>query len=188
MRSRLVAWLRVALPLAALAILSTLFLFGSKPDPDNAIPYAEVDAEELARDPRMTRPQFSGVTDSGSEITLTASRATPGSTERAEAESLRLTYRAPDGIAADLTAPRAQVEDTLIRLEGGVYMTTSDGWALTMPSIDTDLEAGRLEGGNGLTAFAPMGRLDADKLSVERNADGEHVLNLTGNVRLIYEP
>ena len=38
MRSRIVAWLRVLLPLAALAILSTLFLLGRKPDPDDAIP------------------------------------------------------------------------------------------------------------------------------------------------------
>ena len=72
MRSRLIAWLRVLLPLAALAILSTLFLLGRTPDPDDALPYAEVDAEDMVRDPRMTRPEFAGVSKSGAEVTVTA--------------------------------------------------------------------------------------------------------------------
>ena len=47
MRSRVVAWLRVLLPLAALAILSTLFLLPKSHDPDAAIPYADVDADRM---------------------------------------------------------------------------------------------------------------------------------------------
>ena len=80
MRSRLIAWLRVLLPLAALAILSTLFLLGRTPDPDDALPYAEVDAEDMVRDPRMTRPEFAGVSKSESEVTVTADL--PGLTEK----------------------------------------------------------------------------------------------------------
>ena len=88
MRSRLIAWLRVLLPLAALAILSTLFLLGRTPDPDDALPYAEVDAEDMVRDPRMTRPEFAGVSKSGAEVTVTADRASPlqGSDSAAEAQ------------------------------------------------------------------------------------------------------
>ena len=67
-------------------------------------------------------------------------------------------------------------------------MTTSDGWAMTLPQVETDAKAGQVEGSGGLTAFAPMGRLDADRLSLSRDADGQHLLNLSGNVRLIYEP
>lgn len=37
-RSCIVAWLRVLLPLTALAILSVLFLLGRKPDPEASIP------------------------------------------------------------------------------------------------------------------------------------------------------
>ena len=57
-RSVIVAWLRVLLPLGALAVLSTLFLLSRKPDPDAAIPYARVDAEALARQPRVTAPSL----------------------------------------------------------------------------------------------------------------------------------
>ena len=55
--SRLVGWLKVVLPLAALAILSTLFLLADLIDPTAAIPYAEVDVEDLARDPRWGRTE-----------------------------------------------------------------------------------------------------------------------------------
>ena len=70
--SRLVGWLKLALPLAALVILSTLFLIADRIDPEAAIPYANVDVEDLARDPRMTTPSYAGLTSDGSALTLTA--------------------------------------------------------------------------------------------------------------------
>ena len=187
MRSRLVAWLRVLLPLAALAVLSTLFMLPGTPDPDDALPYADVDAEDLARDPRMTRPRFAGVTDDGAAVTLTADSAAPEG-ESGSASRLRLTWRAAEGLAADLTAPRGQVDGDMIHLSGGVRVTTSDGWALTVPELDTDTASGRMLGEGGLTGFAPLGRIDADRMEIARDAEGRHVLNLSGGVRLIYEP
>ncbi len=188
MRTRVVAWLRVLLPLAALAILSTLFLLPKSHDPDAAIPYADVDAEALARDPRMTRPEFSGVTEDGAAVTLTAETATPAQAENPEANQLRMTWRAQDGLAADLTAPHGKIDGDLIRLNGGVRVTTSDGWAMTVPVLDTNTTSGLMTGEGGMTAFAPFGRVDADRMEMTRNADGQQVLNLTGSVRLVYQP
>lgn len=189
LRSSLIAWLRVLLPLAALAILSTLFLLGRSPDPDDALPYAEVDAEELVRDPRMTRPEFAGVSEGGARVTLTADRASPvQDQDSSSAESLRLTWRAQDGLAADLTAPHAQMDGQQIQLSGGVRVTTSDGWAMTVPQVETDLGADRMLGTGGLTGFAPIGRLDANQMEMTRNPAGEYLLNLTGDVRLVYQP
>ena len=188
MRTRVVAWLRVLLPLAALAILSTLFLLPKSHDPDAAIPYADVDAEALARDPRMTRPEFSGVTEDGAAVTLTAETATPAQAKNPEANQLRMTWRAQDGLAADLTAPHGKIDGDLIRLNGGVRVTTSDGWAMTVPQVDTDLSADRMLGTGGLTGFAPLGRLDANQMEVTRSPNGDYLLNLTGDVRLVYQP
>ncbi|WBU63673.1 hypothetical protein [Paracoccus aerodenitrificans] len=188
MRSQVVAWLRVLLPLAALGLLSILFMLGRNPDPDAAIPYADIDAEELARDPRMTHPEFSGVTDSGAEVTLTADRATPAPAESGSATALRMTWRAPDGLAVDMTAPQGEVEGKQISLTGGVRLTTSDGWAMTVPRLDTDIAADLMTGTGGLTAFAPIGRVDAETMRISRDENGENVLNLSGDVRLLYQP
>ena len=54
LHSRLVGVLKVLLPLLALAILSTLFLVSRKINPEDAIPYADVDIEDRLRDPKMT--------------------------------------------------------------------------------------------------------------------------------------
>ena len=187
MRSRIVAWLRVLLPLAALVILSTLFLLSRSPNPDDAIPYADVDAEALARDPRMTR-QIRRGHRWGAAVTLTAERATPAQSDTGAAETLRMTWRAPEGLAADLTAPRGEVDGQSVRLSGGVRVTTSDGWAMTVPQVDSDLRADLITGTGGLTAFAPLGRIDANSMEISRDDEGAHVLNLSGDVRLVYQP
>lgn len=188
MRSRIVAWLGVLLPLAALAILSTMFLLGRRPDPDAAIPYARVDANELARDPRMTRPAFAGVTTGGAAVTLTASRASPDPGRAAEAEDLRLTWRATDGLAADLAAPAAKIEGERIVLSGGVRMTTSGGWALSLQDAQADTANDVILGQGDIVAVAPFGRISAQDMRLDRGPDGQYVLNLKGDVRLIYQP
>ena len=75
--TRVVGWLKVALPPAALAILSTLFLVARRIDPEAALPYAEVDVEDLAREPRMTAPTYAGLTSDGAALTLSAKEARP---------------------------------------------------------------------------------------------------------------
>jgi hypothetical protein len=47
------------------------------PDPDRALPYAEVDVAQLARELRLTQPRFAGVLPDGREITLVAEAAAP---------------------------------------------------------------------------------------------------------------
>lgn len=188
-RTRIVRWLRVLLPLFALAILSTLFLLSKEPGEDPAIPYAEVDAAEMARQPRMTSPEFSGVTLDGAAITLAANdlRNTEGG--QGSAERLRMTWRAADGLAADVTAPDAELHDGTIRLTGGVRMTTSTGWAMTTPQLDSWIDNARIEAPADVNAFAPFGQLSAGAMQLTREPpDGDHILNFTDGVSLIYQP
>lgn len=188
-RTRIVRWLRVLLPLVALVILSTLFLLSKQPGEDPRIPYADVDAEDMAREPRMTAPEYAGVTRDGAAISLRADVVTTGDPNEAGAQGLRMTWRAEDGLAADLTAPEAAVQDGTIRLGGGVRMTTSSGWAMTTPQIDSSIDRSSITAPAEVQAFAPLGQLDAGAMQLSRDPDsGDHVLNFTGGVRLIYQP
>ena len=49
--SRVVGWLKILLPLAALALLSTLFLFSRGSDPTANLPFSETELNEIARQP-----------------------------------------------------------------------------------------------------------------------------------------
>ena len=76
--SRMVALLKVLLPLAALALLSTLFLISRGVNIEATIPFADHEIEERMRGQQITAPFFSGTTAQGDEITVTASIARPG--------------------------------------------------------------------------------------------------------------
>lgn len=191
LRSRVVAWLRVILPLTALALLSVLFLLGRKPEPDATIPYANVDPQELAERQAVTNPTYTGVTSNGSELTISGSEAVPGkSSGQGSVTNVRLTLRAQDGRAADVSAGTAQLDDDRAVLGDGVRMTTADGWVVTAPEFDATISEGILRADREVNVRAPFGDLTAGQMELRPTAPGnpDHVLDLKGGVRLIYRP
>lgn len=191
LRSCIVAWLRVILPLAALALLSVLFLLGRKPEPQATIPYATVDPQDLAERQAITNPTYAGVTTNGSQLTISGTEAAPGSgPSEGSVRSVRLTLRAPDGRAADVSAGTALMEGDQVALQDGVRMTTADGWIVTAPEFHASTTAGTLAADREVNVRAPFGDLTAGMMELRPIAEGsaDHVLDLKGGVRLIYRP
>ncbi|SES70644.1 hypothetical protein [Paracoccus homiensis] len=187
-RTRIVRWLRVLLPLVALAILSTMFLFSGKPGTEPEIPYAEVDAQGAVEKPRVIRPDYAGVTSDGAELSFQAQQVVPGSgQDQGSADSVSLDWQRRDGLSAHLTAPTGGVDDQAVSLTGGVRMTTSTGWQIDSPRIDAATDRSVVSARDGITADGPLGQLDAGAMELSPQ-DGPAVLNFTGGVRLIYTP
>lgn len=186
-RTCIVTWLRVILPLGALAILSTLFLLSRHPEPEPALPYARVEAEARAQDPRITAPSWSGVTEDGATLALSADSALPENSGIGGATALRLDWRAADGLTAKLQADDAIMAEDAIRLTGAVAVTTSTGWTFAAPEVVAATDRSQLDASGGIDATAPFGHITADRLSLTRQ-NAHHVLNFTGGVRLVYQP
>ena len=191
--TRVVGWLKVILPLAALAILSTLFLVADRIDPDDALPYAEVDVEDLAREPRMTAPTYAGTTEDGSALTLSADEARPAAEgSAAQAARLRLELATPDGGRTELVAAEARMDDTTrqVVLSGGVTLTTSTGYRLETAEVAAKLDRTWLESRAPVTATGPAGEISAAGmvLSQDNRTPGAYVLVFKGGVRLVYQP
>ena len=191
--TRVVAWLKVALPLTALAILSTLFLVARRIDPEAALPYAEVDVEDLAREPRMTAPTYAGTTSDGSALTLSADEARPASEgSAARAAGLRLDLATPDGGKTELLAAEARMDDTAqeLVLSGGVTLETSTGYRLETAEVAARLDRTGLESRAPVKATGPAGEITAEGLVLgqDNRTPGAYVLVFKGNVRLIYQP
>ena len=116
LHSQLVGWAKIILPLCALALLSTLFLFArGSSEPDIA---AFTRAEEIAREQRVTAPEFSGVTNNGDIIVISAKSARPDIT-RADTvviDEIRLRLDTPDRTFIEVTAVQGEVdrEDCLL--------------------------------------------------------------------------
>jgi lipopolysaccharide export system protein LptC len=191
--TRVVGWLKVALPLVALAILSTLFLFSDRIDPDAALPYAEVDVEDRAREPRMTAPTYAGTTSDGAALTLSAEEARPAAEGApARAEGLRLDLATPDGAVTELRAGAAVMDEGRreIVLSEGVTVTTSSGYRLETAEVAARLDRSGLESRAPVTATGPVGELQAGgmQLGEDSRTPGAYLLVFNKGVRLVYRP
>jgi lipopolysaccharide export system protein LptC len=194
LHSTLVAWLKVILPLAALGLLSTLFLVSRTIDPEDAIPFAEVDVADRIREPRVTLPTWAGVTADGAALTVTAAEARPadGAGADATAQAIRAALEMPGGGRADLLAAsgRLDAEAGTLLLSGGVTITTSTGYALRTASLESALDRTHLVAPDAIDGEGPGGRLSAGAMELTGTAgtDRRHVMVFKNGVRLLYQP
>lgn len=192
LHSRVVSWAKILLPLAALGLLSTLFLFARAIDPEDAIPYANVDVEDRIREPRMTAPTYSGVTADGSALTVQAAEARPGTASgAATAAALTARLQTPDGVQTNLAAASGALDDAagILSLMGDVRMTTSTGYSVESQAMTALLDRTGITSPGDIRATAPMGIITATGMSLEQSqTPGDYVLVFKGRVRLIYTP
>lgn len=189
LHSTVVAWLKVVLPLAALGILSTLFLVARTIDPEDALPFAEVDIEDRLREPRLTMPTWAGVTDDGAALSVTADEARPGTAPDGPALAQRIEARLdlPDGGTATLQAASGSLDAAagVLTLAGGVVVTTPTGYRIETEALTAALDRTRLESGSAVSGTGPLGRLSAGSMMMTRG-DAGYVLRFAGGVKLIY--
>lgn len=194
--SRFVAWLKILLPLLALAILSTMFLISRTIDPSQSIPFAEVDATELASEQGIGNPNFSSVTNDGSSITLSAENARPNSTDQqiVSTQQMTATIETSKGTRIVITAPAGIIDTTRKQttLSGGVLMTTSTGYRVETDTIRALLSETEIAAENTVVAKGPMGNIKAGSMlltqfSSSSQGDG-YLLVFKGGVKLIYTP
>lgn len=200
-RTRIVQMLRVLLPLAALVLLSTLFLFsGNREDGESLLPYAEVTPETLAERPSVINPTYAGVARDGTEISMSADSANPatgtrgGSLTSADGAStidnVSMMLRDTAGVVTDLVAGSGELADGRVHLREGVKVTTSAGWAMTSSALEAELATGTLSTKEQVDVLAPFGTLTAQEMELRSLPDGsgQRVLDLKGGVRMIYRP
>lgn len=196
--SKAVAWLKVALPLIALGILSTLFLVSSKVDPEATLPGAQAGIAERVREPRLTRPIWSGVTGDGAALTVTADEARPeaggtgAGTGGASAQALRARLELPDGGHVLLVADRGRMEPdgSHMTVTGSVVVTTSTGYRIETETLEAQMDQSALRSDTAVTATGPAGRLTAGTMHLTGapGRSGSYVVVFNGGVRLLYQP
>lgn len=192
--SRLVLWLKVALPLAALAILSTLFFVAETLDPEAAIPYAEVDVERILREQGVTQPTFGGVTAGGVAISLSAASVRPGTDrqDRLTGLDLKASLDLPDGGHIEIDSPEgivdAKTEEAI--LQGGARLESSTGFIVETDQIVASLRDASVIARSTITAHGPPGELTAGQMELTRTEtpDPAYLLVFKGGVRLLYTP
>lgn len=192
--TRLVGLLKVVLPLAALGILSSLFLLSDRINPEDALPYAEVDVEERLREPRMTRPAYAGVTEDGSAIEVTAGEARPAQDGVKGQSAVEVTgvMTTPDGVVTRMVADAAELplDQSEVTFTGNVVMDHATGYRVRTDAMTANLQRTDVRSDVAVVADGPVGQITADamRLTQDGAGGGGYLLVFNGNVKLIYQP
>ena len=191
LHSRLVFWLKIALPLLALAILSTLFLFARRIEFEGTLPYAQVEIDSLASDPRLTKPEYSGVTNDGASVRVAAGSARPGpdAASPVTATDVVALYEGPSGGKMTISAVDG-IFDTgaaMLTLNGNVVLSTTDGYVLRSEQLLSALNETLVISDGKVVADAPLGHIEAGAMQLSGPTD-EHLLVFKKGVRLVYKP
>lgn len=191
--SRMIAWLKVILPLAALGLLSTLFLLSRSINPTSTIPFADTEIEERLRTQQITGPKFSGTTDAGDKVSITASVVRPasGETRHPEAEDLRAKIDLTKGGQITLRSNFGELTPAgdIVVFRDAVVITDSQGLEVHTEHLHALLSRIEAETEGAVTATGPIGTLDAGRMQLTSDADGQNVrMVFTNGVKLIYDP
>jgi lipopolysaccharide export system protein LptC len=184
--SQFVGFLKVTLPLAALILMSTVFLFARAPSPETTIPYAEI--QEIAREPGLSGAQFSGVADDGSVISLTARNTRPVG-DIITADTLLAGIDTVDGTRIDISAGTGEINNSAqtASLTGLARMVTSNGYEMETAGFTANFSTGRIVSEGALEVQAPFGALTAGNLVIETpEGTDEQVMLFQNGVRLVY--
>ena len=189
--SRLVAWLKVLLPLMALLLLSTLFLLSRNVDPVATLPFADTEIDARLSEQQITGPFFSGTTTGGDRVSLSAETMATRSGFNNEAVDFSAQIDLTSGTRINLVSDQGQfdMETNTSTFTENVVITTSSGFNLLSDALIAELDALELESPGVVQGTGPFGTLDAGQMRLQRDgADSNAHLLFTNGVKLIYTP
>ena len=189
--SLIVGWAKILLPLFALGLLSTLFLFARDTTDPSEIALEEV--TRIAREQRVSAPEFAGMTDDGAIIVIAARSARPDA-EKPDAitiSDIRMRMDNPDGTSIEVTATEGAVDGRaqLAAFTGLARLETSNGYQMETNGLTVDLQSGLVTSDGLLEIRAPFGDLSAGRVSFRiPSEDAGQQMLFTDGVRLLYTP
>jgi len=189
--SKIVVGVKVTLPIVALGLLSSLFLLSGAPDPDAALPYAEVDIDQIIREQRVSQPRFAGVLGDGREIVLIAEAvlADANQTDRIRAQSIegRMDLSATDFLTIEAALGDFDMAGQIATLSDGVILRSSLGYRIESENLLMALDVVNMRSPTPVHVTGPGLDVTADTMELS-GPDGEIILRFNGSVRVLYQP
>ena len=188
--STLVAWAKVLLPLTALGLLSTLFLFLRTPNPQDALLFNDVDIGQLGAERRLTEPRFAGILGDSQPVTLTADRAVQRMDDpnTLQMDRVETEVALKDGENLHLTADHGDYDSLaqIVDLTGAVNAQTTAGYQLMSERILVAMAAMQMTSPGAVMLRGPGMMLEAGAMQLT-GPEGQALLHFTGGVRLLYD-
>jgi lipopolysaccharide export system protein LptC len=185
--------LRLLLPIAALVVLATVFLF-LRNTPVGQPASGNMRLEDMETDQvQMTAPTFAGVARDGTQLLATASSARPpvGPDSAISAQTADLRMIPPSGRTLRADAPLLELDPDAgqIVLTGGVRLRDAVGYVMTMLTLTASTDGTKAIGLGPVAGTGPQGDLRAGRMEITRIPDSpDYTTVFNGGVRLVYDP
>jgi lipopolysaccharide export system protein LptC len=190
--SRVVAVLKVGLPLIALALLAGLFL--APREEERGVVFSPGDVQAFGEGLQISNATFTGTTRGDDRYRFTADLVVPDAAppERAAITRPAGTIELKGGPVVTVEAATGDLHVPSQRLDlvGDVRIETSDGYRLDTEKATLDLRTGAFVAGDAVEGTGPLGTITSRSLHVApAAATGEaRRFSFSGGVRLIYDP
>jgi lipopolysaccharide export system protein LptC len=190
--SKLVGVLKIGLPLLAVAMLLSLFLFPREERVGPGLIFSEADLDALEDGLRITEPVLTGATRDDDPFRFTARAVVPDAAPptRAAIEARDGEINFLGGQRFAVTAPVAEVdfETQILEATERVTVVSDDGYRMSADRVVIDLVAGTLRAEGAVDGRGPMGTIEAETMFItpSEGDDGRRVFSFGDGVRLVY--
>jgi lipopolysaccharide export system protein LptC len=195
--TKLVRLAKFALPLVAIGLFASLFIYSKTNDIRDGLVFADEELRKLASEAKITNPEFSGVTSAGDAFSVSATVAQPDAPKpgRIDLENPSTTINFAYGVDLDASAELGSlnIKTNIAELSGRVSFETSNGYRATAGAITLNFRTGNVDGTGQILAEGPIGRIEAGEMHLiqnlnENRSGGNAVLIFKNQVRVIYMP
>lgn len=185
--SKLVFFIKVALPLLGVFMLSLIFLWPYlKNQVIESTEFADLSQPDVVEN-RMVHPKFMSTDEKGKPFELDAQWGKQMDETQADLTSPHGKMTNAKGVEIDLKSNEGTFNhmDKTVDLAGDVVLSTSDGYVVETESAAIDINTQTVDGNVPVTAEGPMGSLKSQNGFTVEEGDQGRIITLKGKSQVI---
>ncbi|HNS43763.1 MAG TPA: LPS export ABC transporter periplasmic protein LptC [Alphaproteobacteria bacterium] len=186
--SKIVRWMRLVLPVVALAIVAVLMIWSNPDQQIKAVPRAEVSPQTVSRN-ELINPKFQSEDKNSQPYTITADKAVQNA-DNMDAILLDkpvadISLKSGNWVALKATQGVYNQQSGTLDLDGAVEMHHDTGYELHTDKMSINVDAQKIISDQAVTGHGPTAEITATGLEADGKTDN---VIFKGPAKLILRP
>ena len=190
---RVINFLKIALPVIGVGLIIAMFILSRDQVSKAVLPFDKNKFEHELAKQQINQLYYSGQTDAGDELALSAQAAAESleGQDKLEMTSVSATVKTKYGLEINATAQFGEYlySEKLLKMSGSVLISSSTGYQLSTPALLVSTDGTYIRGVGPVEGFSPIGKIQAGKIEIKReSANAPMQLWFSEKVMIDYEP